>query len=98
DAAQRGQPPSEHGALLAHSLQQLVVDRVADGASRRADNRVAAEGARVVAGLEPWRRTVGGEEAADWKAVGEALGEHHRVGADVELLVGEERPGPAPSR
>src|SRR4029453_19580336 len=48
-------------------------------------------------GLEPWRPTVGDEEATDWKAVGEALGEHHRGGADLELLVGEERPGPSHS-
>ena len=56
DARQRREAGGEPLALRAHGGEQLGVDRLDDGARRRAGDRVAAERARVVAGLEPVRR------------------------------------------
>ena len=75
--------------------EQLVVDRLDDGARGGARDGVAAERARVVAGLEARRSVVGDEQRADRQPVRERLGESHRVGADVERLPGEEGARPA---
>ena len=61
----------------AHDVrEEFVVDRVADRARRRAGDGVAAEGRRVVAGLEPLRaprrrraaRRSAGRSRAPWRA------------------------------
>ena len=85
----------EPRADLAHVREQLVVDRVDDGAGGRARDRVAAEGRGVVAGDEAARRAVGDEQRADRQAVREALRERDRVGADAGALPGEELAGAA---
>ena len=75
--------------------EQLVVDRVDDGAGGGARDGVAAEGRGVVAGLEAGGRVVGDEERADREPVREALRERDGVGPHAELLPGEERAGAA---
>ena len=90
-----GQRLGELGAPLADVREQLVVDRLDDRARGGADDRVAAEGGGVVAGLEPGRRVVGGEQRADRQAVGEPLRERDEVRPHAELLEREERPGAA---
>ena len=49
----------------------------------------------MVAGHEPGRRVVGGEQGADRQAVGEPLRQRDQMRADTELLEGEERARPA---
>src|SRR5919106_1360906 len=83
----------EHGALLAHVREQLVVDRVHDGAGGGTRHRVPAEGGAVVPGLERTCGFVGHEERAHRQPVGEALGERDEVRAHAELLEGEEGAG-----
>ena len=69
--AQRGKARRQ----LAHVCEELVVDRVDDGARGRARDGVAAEGRGVVAGLEAGRRLVRDEERPDRKPVREPLRE-----------------------
>ncbi len=74
----------------AHVREQVVVDRLDDGARGGAGDGVAAEGRGVVARDEPGRGAVGDEQRADREAVREPLGERDRVGADAGPLPGEE--------
>ena len=66
-----------------------------DRARSGAGDRVAAEGAAVIAGRRDPGGAVGDEQRADRQAVREALRERDRVGRDAELLPGEEPAGPA---
>ena len=85
----------ELGAALPDVLEQLLVDSLDDGARSRADDRVAAERRRVVAGLEADRSVVGCEQRADRQAVREPFRQRDEVWADAELLEGEEGAGAA---
>ena len=78
--------------------EQCVVDRVDDGAGRRGDDRVAAEGRAVVAGGEAAGRAPRGEQRADRQAVAEPLRHRHEVGLEPGLLEGEERAGATDAR
>src|SRR5262249_10596137 len=78
--------------VAADGGEQLVGDRVDDGARRRAGDRVPAERARVVTRLECAGRLVGNEQAANRQTVCEAFGERDAVGPHAEVLEAEERP------
>ena len=60
--------------------EELIVERVADGASGGARDRVAAERRGVVAGLEPARGLVGHEQSADRQPVRKALRQRDESG------------------
>ena len=71
--------------------EQLVVDRLDDGAGGGRGNGIAAEGGAVVAGHEAWRGPLAGEQRSNGQPISQALGERDQVGPDAELLEGEER-------
>ena len=85
-------PSRELRGHVADVGEQLVVDRVDDGARRGARDRVAAERRGVVAGLEARRCVVGDEQRADRQAVREALRERDRVGPHAELCQAKNAP------
>ncbi len=90
---QRGEPGGQEGAVLADLREQLIVDRLEDGAGGGAGDGIAAERAAVVARDETLRRLVGDEERADREPVREPLRERDGVRPDPGLLPGEEGAG-----
>ena len=94
DRAQLGeQLVAAHARLLAQALAQQQVER---GDADRRGERVAAEGAAVVAGMEDRHDLLAGEEGADrQQAAAERLAEHQAVGADAFVVAGEQRAGAA---
>ena len=89
-------PPGEPVADLSHVLEQLVGDRVADGAGGRAgDAGCRRTSRRASPAAKPAGRLVGDEQRADRQPVREPLGERDELRADARLLEGEERSGPA---
>ena len=72
--------------------EQLVVDRLDDGARGRGGDRVPAEGRAVVARPDRAGDLVPHEQRADRETVAEALGQRDEVGLEPELLGREERP------
>ena len=81
-AGSEASPPASPRPALPHVGEQVVVERVADGARRGAGDRVAAERRGVVAGREAAGRLVGDEQAADRQAVGEALRQRDELAAE----------------
>ena len=65
-------------------------------AGHRAGQRVAAEGAAVVAGLEDAQHFLVGEHRRDRvEAAGERLADHGQVGLDALVLLGQQLAGAA---
>ena len=81
--------------MRGHGLEELLaIDRLHDRAADGRHERVAVEGAALVAVLEA-ARAGGGQERGERDARAQPFAERHDVGIDPRVLVAEEPPGAA---
>ena len=91
-----GKPLQARGqrqAARAHALEQIIGARELQRRQRRGgDHRAAGERRAVVAGGEDVGQPLAGDERTDGQPAAERLCHGDRVGHDLRLLVGPQRP------